>query len=509
MSPPPSKRALLAAALLLAPSTGRAQVTWSAHAVGEASIGWTDNALSQPDSSGNRVASTVLTLRPGALLLLDTVKTTQRLQYTFTSTLFLGQSEANSVGHQLDYNLLYALSSRSELTMGVGGSYGQLNIFNLMRSASSPTTGAGSGGAAGANTDGTNNTAGGLQTGGLTFLTTSIYEGYTYDISNDWRVFQGASAGSYHVLNVTPPQPVRLTIGNRFGTERRYGRDALIAEQSVGALINMPVEYNGVVLSPTQSQLLVGLAGRWRRDLNERFSSEMGTGVTLAIDPNPSTPGNTDAANQASRSGYLVGPVFGASLRFNDDFGEASIGYDRSFTPNVFLGQIYYGDGIFARGSVPFFEQTTNMRLSGGSSVVWSNLVDTTTGQLTSALRVISADLGLTWDSRAGINASLRYQYFKQTSGNVDSAPVGQQVPFDMSRNAVLFTIGGMFPYRYAPPVPRDPSSGRVDRSDRPDVSNDAAGERSNRRVPPPGAVPGTTVPNTGVPPTRGVSPPI
>ncbi len=485
MPPPPSWRATLAAAaaLLLAPSTGRAQLVMSAHAVGDVSVGWTDNALSQPSTTqtaavggastqttpGGTSEVVFLSFRPGVLILAEGVKTMQRLSYTFTSTHFLGRSDANSTGHQLDYNLLYTLSSRSELMTGAGMSYGNQNIFNLMRPAGSPPPT-------------------GQPAGSLTFLTASVYENYSYDFSNDWRVFQGAAIGTYSVLDIEPDQPHRITLDNRVGTERRFGRDALIAEASTGVLFNTATEANGL-RTAAQSQLLAGGIGRWRRDLNENFATEVSAGAVVAFNP-------SDASS-------LLGPTIGAALRFHDDFGEAAAGYNRSFQPNVFLGQIFYGDDVFVRGSVPVFERTTNLRLSTGASLLWSNLVDSRLGRLSSTLRVFSTDVALTWDSHAGVNASLRYQYFNQKGNPDDERPL-----FDFSRNAVLFTVGGMFPYRYAPPVPREPS-GRVDRSDRPSTSNDGPPGDPRRSSPPKVLAPAPGTNTTPTPTTGVMGPPL
>jgi hypothetical protein len=481
MAPSTSKRAALAAALLLAPSPALAQIATSVHAVGEASVGWTDNALSQPattqtaqvgqttqTANGGVVAVTFTSLRPGALLLIEGRKTLQRLQYTFTRTIFFGRPEANSNGHQLDYNLLYSLTGRSELLGGVSLTYGEQNIFSLMR----PPAGA---------------VTTGLPPGNLTFLTTTAYENYNYEFSNDWRFTQGAAVGTYSVLDVTPPQPHRFTVDNRFALERRYGKDALIGEIYTGLLANSSLEYQGL-RTPFQSQLLQGALGRWRRDLTERFSTEVNAGAVVAFNPD----------DQSS----LLGPVLGAAVRFHDELGEAAVGYNRSFTPNVFLGQIFYGDEFFARGTVPVFEQTTHLRFSAGAGATWSNLVNAREGRLSSTLRVYTADVALTWDPQIGVNASLRYQYYNQKGNPDDPQPL-----FDFSRNAVLFTVGGMFPYRNAPPVPRAPSD-RVDRSDRPAESPGALGEQRTRAMPtvPNGSAPGAR-PGAPALPGRGAGP--
>jgi hypothetical protein len=456
---PPSKRATFAAAALfsLTPATASAQLAASVHAVGEASIGWTDNALSQPRATqsvqvgqgtqtaqGGVVEATFLTFRPGAFVVIEGRKTLQRVQYTFTSTHYLGHSEANSTGHQLSYNMLYALSKRSELIGGVGATYGNQNIFNLMRQPAS-------------NAGGT-----AVPPGNLSFLTIAAYQSYTHDYTTDWRFIQSSAISAYSVIDVTPPQPTRFTIDERVGTERRFGRNSLIGEVSASYLATTALEYGGF-RTPFQSQLLTGITGRWRRDLNDHFSSELSTGVTTAFNP--------------SDTSTITGPVIGGALRFHDDYGEATVGYNRSFTPNVFLGQIFYGDSVFANGTVPVFEETTHLRFSTGAGMGWSNLVDANVGRLTSTLRVFSADVALTWDAHNGIYASLRYQYYNQKGNPDDDRPL-----FDFTRNSAFFTIGGTFPYEYGrSTVPREPST-RVDRSDRPEASTDF--ERANRNLP-------------------------
>jgi hypothetical protein len=489
MPSPPRLRAALTAALLLAPSSGLAQVSVSAHATGDLLAGWTDNVLSQPraaettpgSASGGNVAlaqsgpqaATFFTLRPGGFLLFEGPKTQQRVGYAFSWTNFIGRPEANSTAHQLDYSMLYALSARSEIAIGAGASYGQQNIFNLTRPAgqASGTTANGPSGSA-------SNTANGQQPGGLTFLTVSAYEGYTYDVSNDWRVFQGASVGTFSVVNVNPAQSTRLTLENRAGTERRYGRDAIVGELYVGYLANLPVEANGA-RQPLVGQFLAGPTGRWRRDLSERFSSEAYVGIMAAFNPD--------------NSNTLLGPIAGATLRFHDDFGDATAGYSRSFGPNVFLGQIFYGDSLFVNGTVPIFEQATHLRFSTGAGLSWSNTVDANEGRLSSTLRVLSADVGLVWDPRNGVNASLRYQYFEQKGNPDDERPL-----FSFDRNSVFLSVGAMFPYRYAAGPPKDPS-GRVDRSDRPAGSIDAP----STKLRPPLGTP-ADVPRPGTLPIRG-----
>src|ERR1700742_3867718 len=103
-------RYLAALTVLLASAHSQADPHWQA--IGEGSLGYTDNAQAAPNGSGNDSVvsrSVFLMLSPGAVLAYSSPRLLHRLSYRYEYDLYFASGASSSSSNRLDYRGFFDL----------------------------------------------------------------------------------------------------------------------------------------------------------------------------------------------------------------------------------------------------------------------------------------------------------------------------------------------------------------------------------------------------------------
>ena len=243
---------LLGLAACAVPSLAMAQTDLVG--VVSAAGGYTDNVLSVPDQpegpgDPSPEADSFGEVRPGVYLNLDRKRSSHRLSYTFVTSVYVEHEEANSYLNRLDYNALFLVSPRTDLSLTLGAEQGEQNSF--------------SNAAAGMVTA--------LPTGGVTYLSGNVGEALQVALSPRWRFLQELQGGGFRPFapDVGPPQPRTFTVESHLGLTRETERDLYGADlrNNLGVTTQQRDEL-GMVVIPRQDVVINAL-----RDPQKRVSS--------------------------------------------------------------------------------------------------------------------------------------------------------------------------------------------------------------------------------------------
>lgn len=391
-------------------------------AVGDASLGYTDNVQSAPTvpvvGVAPREAGTFAVLRPGAVLALSLPSALHRLSYEFTYNLFFVAARANSTSNRLEYRGFFDLSPRT--TLVVGSSAVESN----------PDTASTLGGTA-------------IIPGSTAFFAATADALLTYDLASQWRTWQGVS-----LLAQTPLfeaiAPRTTELGARAGLERTFSQDAL----GIEARGSYTVIAGGSLLdgtpAGTQKQVVAAGVATWRRDWGRQFTSTIEAGV-MRIE------------RVTTGRGFFY-PTGAAALAYTNDIGEAELSYAHRTTTNALLGQSLLVDEVLLRAGLPIMASPA-LSFATSSSYQRGRLIDDQAG-LAAHLAALLLDAGLGWQVIETVMLSLKYQYVQQWS-DADRPPL----PLSFARNAVTLGATVKFPPDAQMPRPyRAPR--RIDRSD-------------------------------------------
>jgi hypothetical protein len=406
---------------LFAPGVGAAP-HWQA--VGESSLGYTDNAQASPRTAGQHTKSAFWMLSPGLTLALASPRNLQRLTYRFEYDFYFNSQASSSSANRLDYRGFFELSRR--ITLVLGGRATQSDRFNSVAFAA-PGAGA----------------VGALPVGAGSYLDAAADETMGFDVAESWRAWQSSS-----VLAATPlfdtEAPTTLSAGLRAGIERSFKFDAVGVEgRGDYTTVSDGVTVDG---SPAELQQLLtgGGVARWRHDFGPYFSSSVEAGALRAERLN-------------SQRG-LSTPIGSASLFYVTEQGDAQLGYSHTLTTNALLGQSLLVDEVRLRGGLPLTDKG-ELSLNGSSAYQLGRLLDER-AELATRVRVFLADISLGWQATKLLAVGVRYEHIRQKSGS-DTPPL----PVGFVQNNVLLGMVLKFPPERDMPRPyRSPQ--RVDRSD-------------------------------------------
>ena len=432
-------RAGLSLVLLAAPL--RADPSWQA--VGETSLGFTDNAQAAPDEPEDgettRARSVFLMLSPGAVLAYASPRLLQRVTYRFEYDLYFDAAVSSSSSNRIDYRGFFDVAPRVSLVLGASAT--QSDRFNSVAF-----------GAPGASA------VGAVPTGTGSYLSATADEGMSFDLGPGWRAWQSVS-GVVDTPLFDTVAPQTLGVSGRAGAEHAFRYDALGLEgRGDYAVIHDSIASDGTPLGE-QRHLVAGGAVLWRSDWGRDFTSSAEAGA-LRVQRL-----NTDR-------GFWT-PAGAAVLAYTTEEGDAQRSYAHTVTTNALLGQTLLVDEVRLRGALPLTEKG-EVTLAGSLAYQRGKLIDED-ATLATRVRVILGDVSIGWQATKLVELGARFEHVEQKSG-ANRPPL----PVSFVQNNVLVGATVKFPPDRDMPRPyRAPR--RVDRSDeiRDGVRPTAPGPRS------------------------------
>lgn len=426
----------LLAALMLVSGAARGADTEVA-LVGEAQLGWTDNAQSSPDAPvpgvPEKKADAFAVLSPGLGLTRGTRGALQRLGVTTSVTLHWHERDADTWSSRAEYQGLFDLDPRTWILVGTSASTTRAWTATIVTPA------------------GAGELSGTLQGTGTT-LTLGADETLSHDLTRSLRGWQGARFAHGRSLDDSA-QPYSTGTQASFGLERSFRLDAFGLE--------LRGEYGTVSSSaarPSARQLTSTAVVIHRHDLGRYLTSRLEAGAMRVDRP--------------SSGRYFWHPSALAALAHTGDWGGAALSYSHRATTSVTLGQTLLVDEVLLSGAVPLLGERT-LVVAGSAGYQRGRVIEEDASR-GARLEIALADLALAWQLAPSAALGLRYQHTRQLSDG--TAPPD---PLSFRRNSVLAGVSLRFPPETELRRPlRQPL--RVDRAD------DVRGRRSSdqeRRV--------------------------
>jgi hypothetical protein len=391
-------------------------------AVGESSLGYTDNA--QGRGEGTHTRSAFLMLSPGVVLALEAPRRLQRISYRYEYDFYFNSTASSSSSNRLDYRAFFELSRRVSLVLGA--TVLQSDRFNAV-SFAAPGAGA----------------VNAVPNGTGSFLQGAADESFSFDVAEAWRAWQGGN-----VVADTPifgtEGPKTVGTGARLGIERSFFADAVGVEgRGEYTVVRDGVDTDGSQLD-VQRQLNVGGVGLWRHDWGRYLSSSAEGGAARVTRLN-------------THRGFWT-PLAGATLSYATEDGDAQLSYAHTMTTNALVGQTLLVDDVRLRGGLPLTSKG-ELSLAATAGYQRGRLIDED-ATLATKVTVILGDASLGWQATKLLELGVRYQYIRQKSG-AETPPL----PLSFVQNNVLIGAILKFPPERDMPRPyRAPR--RVDRSD-------------------------------------------
>lgn len=416
----------MAAVVLLSARHGQARP--HLQAVGETSLGYTDNAQAAPSTStdGESVVarSVFWMLSPGGVLAYASPRQLQRLAYRYEYDLYFDAAASSSSSNRLDYRGFFDLAPRVTLVLGANAT--QSDRFNSVAF-----------GAPGASV------VGAVPTGTGSYLSAGADQAFSFDLGPGWRAWQsGYALADTPILGTEAPRTVAA--GGRLGAEHAFLLDAVGVEGRADySVIDDSIEPDGTPLGQ-QRQLVAGGVVLWRHDWGRYLTSSADAGALRV-------------QRFSADRGFWT-PTGTAVLAYTTEKGDAQLSYSHTVTTNALLGQTLLVDEVRLRGELPL---TKEGEVTLASTVAYQRgkLIDQD-ATLATRVRVILGDIAIGWQVTKLLEVGARYEHVEQKSG-ANTPPL----PVSFVQNNVLLGATVKFPPDRDMPRPyRAPR--RVDRSD-------------------------------------------
>jgi hypothetical protein len=425
-----TRRPTIVVALLLAAAThsAAARAAPKLQAVGETTLGYTDNIQSAPDTplpgGASKSAGEFLMLSPGVVLAYASGSQIHRLKYVYSYNLYFQSRSASSSSNRLEYGGFFDLSPRVSLLVGAAAV--QSNRYSAILFM---PPGAG--------------TVNALPSDAGAFLSASADETVSVDLSPDWRTYETARVAVQTPLFDTVSSKT-VAPGGLVGIERTFERNAVGAEARVAySIIEGSVRPDGTVLGVQRQIIGTGVA-LWRHDWSQAFTSRVEAGALRL--------------QRLNTGRGFWHPTGTAALTYTMGLGEAELSYSHTATNNPLMGQTLLLDTVTLRGGIPLTKKG-DVVVAAASGYKGGQLLDEYTN---AQVRVdaLLADVGIGWQVAPSWLLALRAQHFQQWS----DARV-QRLPVSYSRNSILASVTFQLPPdKEMPQAYRAPR--RVDRTD-------------------------------------------
>lgn len=396
--------------------------------VGEGWIGYTDNFQSVPDvplpGTTPKSGGAFALLSPGLVLALVSRRAVQRLKYTYTYDLFLGDTSLSTSSNQADYRAFFDLSPRVGLIAGASAIQSNQNSAVIL---SPPGAGA----------------VNAVPTGSGSFLAASADELVSYDVAEGVRAYEGAAVTEQTPIFDTVA-PRTFATGGRVGVERSWEADAVGLEPRADyTVVTGSVNPDGTPAGEQQQLVGAGVAS-WRHDWGRWFTSRA-EGGALRVE-------------RLNTGHGFWEPTGTAALAYVAEFGDAEAVYRHSITTNPLLGQSLLVDELRLRGAVPLTKKG-EVLVAVSSGYQRGRILDDN-ANLAAHVNAILADAGVGWQVTPSLLLGVRYQHIEQKS-DTQVPPL----PLSFVKNSILIGATVHFPPdREMPREYRAPR--RVDRSD-------------------------------------------
>ncbi len=397
-------------------------------AVGEASVGVTDNAQSAPDvplpGGSEKSAGGFLVLRPGLVLAVLSAQNIQRLAYTFDYNVYFARGSSSSSSNRLEYRGFFDVSPRVNAILGASAtesdSYAALTL-------APPASGL----------------LPILPGGDSKMLQLGADELVNVELAVGLRAWEGLGV-TFGTPLFDTDAPETLTPTGRLGLEYSWTGDALGAEgRGSYSLVRDGIRADGTRVRLDRELQLGGVAF-YRHDIGRFLTSGVEAGAVRV----------TRFATDTSRW-Y---PLAGARLGYSDVAGDAELSYRHAVATNVLFGQSLVTDEIRLRGGVPL-DRKGIYTLAASAGYQRGRLLDDN-ARLATRVSVLLADVTFGWQLNPWLLLGARVQHIDQRS---DVRVVTLPVSF-VQNNLML---GAAFRF---PPDPEVQSTyrapKRVDRSD-------------------------------------------
>lgn len=436
--------AILAIGWLVSAAPARADhATFHGTVVG--SVATTDNVFATPRD--NAEPDAFMQVRPGMLFSYDAPRFIQILAGEVEFLDYVAHSDKPSVTFRASWQGLYLPGPRSELTMAVDVSTGQLNAMATRQSPDQT----------GINV---------VPPGRIDTRQGNATDNYSYQIGKDTRIAQ-SGFGRWTATQDADPNVAVTTdayeAGGALAIEHSFQHDTLALEGGASYVYLKRLDPNGVQMgSRLDRQVNPRAVVTWRHDINRQWSFNLDAGGVWV------NPIGTDPYNPTDERRSSPFPVFGGLLAYTEAWGHVTLSARRTVSPNLFIAENTVGETALASLAMPlpWLDETPharNPKLVGLASLGFerTQLIDSEMGDLLGRFYVGHLDAGVGYTPKPGQTYSVRYEFMYQTGDSV-----GSMIIPSYWRNTVYFTFSLRYPDEMAVTMPRRTQSLRSDRND-------------------------------------------
>lgn len=423
------------------------------YATANGSVATTDNANGAERSSDpggpiqNPKGDVFTDVRPGFLVTYLAPRMIHELS-SEVDFLYHFAAEKPNVTFRGGWKAFFIPSPRSELSMGLDTSLGQLNALSTSASPLDSATMV-------------------LPPGRVDTKNASASENLSWVASEGSRVWQRAF-GRYTttndaVANMEDVDTKSGEVGGAIGIDHSFRHDTLLVEAG-GSYVDMKkLDPSGRQMgSRHDRQWNPRAVVVWQHDINKQWSSNVDAGLVYVI------PRGIDEFNPDQTRNSAPFPVFGGVLAYTDVWGRVQVAARRQVTPNLFIAQNTVGDSVNATGAMPITlldpdsqKRSPKVIAIGTVGFERTHLIDPFSGDAVGRFWVARADIGVGWSPRPSQTLGLRYEIMYQQGDMI----AGMAVP-DFLRNTFYFTFSLRYPEELQVRVPRRTNSVRADRKD-------------------------------------------
>lgn len=408
-------------------------------------VATTDNVFAQPRDAAT--PDVYMQIRPGMLFAYDSPRFVQELTAEAEFLEYVAHSDKPSVTFRSGWQGFITPGPRSEMTLGVTASTGQLNAMSTRTSPDQT----------GINV---------LPPGAIDTRQGAANEYLSYQVGKDTRIGERLF-GNWTATQDDDPMVMVTTdaydAGVGLSIDHSFRHDTIALEAGGDFVYLKRLDPLGVQMgSRLDQQVNPRAIATWRHDFNREWSLNAdGGGVYVH-------PVGTDPYRPMETRRSAPFPIFGGTIAYTEQWGRATFTARRAVTPNLFIAQNTMADTAIASVAMPlpWLDETPHLRqpkLVGLGSIGFdrTQLIDPDKGDLQGRFYVTHVDLGVAYTPKPGQTYGIRYQFLYQTGDSTALVPI----PGFWS-NTIFFTFSLRYPDRVAASVPRRTQSLRSDRKD-------------------------------------------
>jgi hypothetical protein len=420
----------------------------SLHATATGDVAATDNVFATPHDQAQGDLFTQV--RPGVLFAYDAPRMIHELIGEVELLEYALHSDKPSVTVRGGWRGFFLPGPRSQVTVNVNASNGQLNALTSRTSPEQTTVGV-------------------TPTGAIDTIQTDAGEFLSYVISKEFR-FSQAAYGRWTGTDDNNPMGATTTSsaegGATLGLERTFRSDSIGIEGGGSVLrLERIAPMGAIPPSRLDQQLNPRAVLVWRHDINKEWSTNIDGGLVYVH------PFGTDPYNPTDvrRSGAF--PVVGGLVAYTEMWGRLTASVRRTVAPNLLIAMNTVDDQALAQIALPlpWLDENPHLRLPkllglASLGIERTQLVDPMTSKLEGDYQVGRVDVGVSYTVRPGQTYGLRYELVYQHASSIANSILPNAPSY--FRNTLYFTFSLRYPDRVAAQIPRRSESVRADRKD-------------------------------------------